>query len=233
MLCALVASLAVAVSAAAEEGDAAPIRSINNGGFTWPEITSVAGFEEYPFEMGLGPGQRMEQVGEREIVVKNEGGTRAFSITAPLAHDAEGANVPTSLVLSAPEVVTIIVHHRAGNPLTGAPFVYPIIAGAGWAGGFHTISVSLGEPPSSSPSPSPSPATPAPTQCTVPSLHGLSLRAAKTRLRAAHCSIGDVHLGPGATEAKGKVVKQFQPAGTDLAAGAAVAVKLAPRSDGG
>lgn len=124
--------------------------------------------------------------------------------------------------------MTFIVHHRAGNPAAaGAPFVYPITEGPGWEGGYRTISVPLVEP--QSPSPTPTPAEPAPIPCTVPSLHGLSLRAAKVRLHAAHCSIGQVHLAAGATEGKGKVVKQFQPAAADLAAGAPVAVKLGPR----
>jgi hypothetical protein len=225
-LCALIASLAFAVgSAAAEEGDSAPIRPISDGGFYFPEIIGVASFEEYPFEMELGANQAMRQVDEHEIVVEYPAyGVEAYSIDAPLAHDAEGANVPTSIVLSAPEVVTIVVHHRAGNPLTGAPFVYPIIDGAGWAGGYRTISAPLGEPPAPEP---PTPTAP-PTPCTVPALHGLSLRTAKVRLRAAHCSIGQVRLGPNATDGTGKVVKQFHPAGTGLVAGAPVAVKLGP-----
>jgi beta-lactam-binding protein with PASTA domain len=66
---------------------------------------------------------------------------------------------------------------------------------------------------------------PIPT-CKVPSLDGYSLRGAKNRLRAAHCGIGAVHLATGATLGKGKVVKQFHAAGTELAAGAPVAVKL-------
>ena len=70
------------------------------------------------------------------------------------------------------------------------------------------------------------PAPAAPIPCTVPALHGLSLHAAKARLRAAHCAIGQVRLAAGATAGKGKVVKQFRAAGTELAAGAPVAVKL-------
>jgi beta-lactam-binding protein with PASTA domain len=62
--------------------------------------------------------------------------------------------------------------------------------------------------------------------CTVPSLHGLSLHGAKARLRADHCLIGQVRLAPGATRDKGKVVKQFHPAGATLATGASVPVKL-------
>jgi beta-lactam-binding protein with PASTA domain len=63
----------------------------------------------------------------------------------------------------------------------------------------------------------------------VPSLHGLGLRSAKSSLRTANCAIGQVHLAKGATAGKGKVVKQFRAAGTELAAGAPVAVKLGSR----
>lgn len=65
-----------------------------------------------------------------------------------------------------------------------------------------------------------------PATCAVPSLRGLGLRAAKARLRADHCAIGQVHLARGTTKGKGRVVKQFRGAGTQLAAGARVAVKL-------
>lgn len=96
LLCALVVSQAVVVtSAAAEEGDSAPPRPVSEHGFSWPEITSVAGFEEYPFEMSLGPELSLRQVGEREIVVEYTAeGVESFAIKAPLEHDADGANVP-------------------------------------------------------------------------------------------------------------------------------------------
>ena len=49
----------------------------------------------------------------------------AFTINAGLAHDAEGSNVPTSLGVSEGNILTLTVHHRAGNPAaSGAPFVY-------------------------------------------------------------------------------------------------------------
>jgi PASTA domain len=63
----------------------------------------------------------------------------------------------------------------------------------------------------------------------VPTLRGYSLRGAMNRLRVAHCGIGAIHLAAGATAGKGTVVKQFHPAGTNLEAGAPVAVKLGSR----
>jgi hypothetical protein len=124
-------------------------------------------------------------------------------------------------------VVTLVVHYRTGNPAAGgAPFAFPIMGGTGWEGGFWTSSIELTDhdPPATEP-PAAMPAPP----CTVPSLHGLNLHAAEARLRAADCAIGQVRLAHGATRAKSKVVKQFHPAGTQLAAGAPVAVKLGAR----
>jgi hypothetical protein len=136
--------------------------------------------------------------------------------------------VPTSLRLEGEEVI-LTVRHREGNPAAGgAPFVYPIVDDTGWSGGFRTLSTELTEhdpPPAEKSPPGSAPAA----TCTVPALGHLSLRAAKARLRAADCSLGQVRLAAGATKGKGKVVKQFHPAGTQLSRGAPVAVKLGSR----
>jgi hypothetical protein len=236
LLCALVTSGAVAVApAAAEEGDSPPIRPISEGGFSFPDIQGPTAPEEYPLQYAeLDPELTMRQVDDQTIVVEYvKQGVEAFSIKAKPAHDADGAAVPTSVRLSEDEegfVVTEIVHPRAGNPAAGgAPFVYPVSGGSGWLGGYYAVAFEMNEP---RPPTSTEPTAPAiPTPCTVPSLRGLSLRAAKARLRAAHCSIGQVRLATGATAAKGKVAKQFRAAGAELVAGAPVAVKLAtPRS---
>jgi len=226
-LCALLVSLAVAVAPAlAEAGDSAPIRPISEGGFTFPEITGPEAPEEYPIRWGkLDPLMVARQVNDQEIVFEeSESGTVAGTVEAKPAHDAVGATVPTSVKLVEDEegpVVTEIVHFRAGNPAAGgAPFAFPITSGAGWEGGYRTISVEFTEPRSPAPE-APATSPPAPT-CTVPTLRHLSLHAAKTRLRAA----GQVHLARGSTQRRGRVVKQFRPAGTHLPAGAQVAVKL-------
>jgi hypothetical protein len=233
--CALVASLAISVApAAAEAPDSASVRSITDGGFEFPEITGPEAPEEYPILMELGPRQELRQESETQVgIYFKEDGVLAFSLASPGASDAEGATVPTTLAKTGEDEITMTFHFRAGNPAAGgAPFVYPITTGAGWPGGWHGFSELIpGEferaerqiieanPPAA--------IEPLPViTCKVPTLRGYSLRGAKNRLRAAHCAIGAVRLADGATVGKGKVVKQFHPAGTELAAGAPVAVKL-------
>jgi PASTA domain len=236
-LCALVASLAIAAApAAAELLGPAPIRNLDEGGMVLGTITGPEAPEEYPFRIDLGEEQFLEQVSPTEVDADYPGHSRAFAITAEPAHDAVGAAVPTTLELTARDIVTLTIHHREGNPAAAwASFVYPISGGAGWAGGFRTIVVPMENPfaeaerkiieanPAATLEPLPVPT------CKVPSLDGYSLRGAKNRLRAAHCGIGAVHLAAAATAGKGKVVKQFHSAGTELAAGAPVAVKLGVR----
>jgi len=192
ILCALVG----AAPAAAETGDAAPIRNLDEGGFILPTITGPEAPDEYPFRVTLGEEQRLEQATPTEVQVRYGTGQLAFTLTANPASDAVGSAVPTTLTLTGPDTVTWTVtwtvSHRAGNPAAGgAPFVYPI--------------------------------------CTVPYLHGYGLSAVKKFLRDADCAIGKVRLARAATKAKGKVAKQFEPAGTQLPAGTPVAVKLAGR----
>jgi hypothetical protein len=230
LLCALAASLAFAVTpAAAETGDAAPIRPLNDGGFLFPEITGPEAPEEYPFRVTLDEEQELVQVTPTEVGVR-ELGHIGLLFKAGSAHDAYGSAVPTTLTMSGADLVTWTISYRAGNPAAGgAPFVFPITAGSGWEGGFRTSIVEMNNPMPPTTAPPPSPSPPAPT-CTVPSLHDLGLGAAKAKLRAADCAIGQVRSARGATKGKGKVVKQFRPAGTRLAAGTPVAVKLGARS---
>jgi PASTA domain len=226
--CALLASLSVAVApaAAAEEGNAAPLRPVSEGGLSIPVITGPNAPEEYPVQYeNLIQGVRFRQVSEQLIAVEYLGrGNADWKIEALPAYAADGAAVPTSIRLSGSEkgyVVTMIVHHRAGNPAAGgAPFVYPI-QGSGREGGYFTGAVEV------KPTPAAEPIAAAPlAPCKVPSLHGLSLKAAKARLRAAHCAIGTVRISAPITADTGKVVKQFRAAGTNFPGGTAVAVKL-------
>jgi hypothetical protein len=232
LLVALVASLAVAVgSAAAEEGDSAEIRDISEGGLSFPEIKGPEAPEEYPLRLSLGSEQAARQVSDQEVIVEYpKYGLTAFSLHAEPAHDAEGATVPTAIKLTEDEegpILTLIIHYRAGNPAAGgAPFVYPILGGTGWEGGYHSYSFEMNEP--LPPVSSPPPPAPVPT-CTVPPLGRLTLRAAKARLRGADCGVGKVRLAPGATQGKGKVVKQFGTVGAQLPAGAPITIKLGGR----
>jgi hypothetical protein len=199
----------------------------------FPEITGSEAADEYPFKVTLGEGQFLRQASSTEVDVDSAGHLGATPITAEEAHDADGAAVPTTLELTSQDVVTLTVHHREGDPAAAwAPFHYPVVDGPGWPGGFQTVTVPMENPfaeserkiieanPAATLEPAPA------ITCKVPTLRGYSLRGAKNRLRAAHCGIGAVHLATGATVGKGKVVKQFHDAGTELAAGSPVAVKL-------
>jgi hypothetical protein len=232
LLCLLIAGLAVAVApAAAEEGNSAPIRPLSEGGLGFGTITAPTAPEEYPLQYDhLSPELRLRQVSEQLIVAEYfEYGVQAFTIGAVAAHDVDGAKVPSSIRLSEDEegpVITLIVSHRAGNPAAGGvPFAYPILSGEGWEGGYQVHGFEMNGPLTIPVEPT-VPAAPASMTCMVPALRGLSLKGAKARLRAAHCAIGDVHLGAGATAGKSKVVKQFRAAGTEIPSGAPVAVKL-------
>jgi len=215
------AILCALVSAAPAAAEIPPFSS------SLPAITGPEAPEEYPFRVRLGEDQELVQLTPTEVGVKYSFGGMGPILHADQAHDAEGAAVPVTLAVTREDLVTETVHHREGNPAAGfAPFKYPILGGPGWEGGYRTISVELNEPRPPATEPSPAPAPPAPT-CTVPSLNGFGLVAVKKLLRGADCGFGQVRLAHGATKAKGKVVKQFEPAGTQLAAGAPVAIKLA------
>ncbi len=112
---------------------------VYNGLMTFPQIDSPAGPEEFSWEVSLGKGQELVQVDGRTAEVRYEDGISAFGIAAEAAHDADGTAVPTTLVVVQPSVITLVVHHRAGNPAAGGtPFVYPVVAGEGWEGGVQT-----------------------------------------------------------------------------------------------
>jgi hypothetical protein len=247
ILCALVASLAVLAGPAGAASPESSTLPVYDGDLSFPYLHGPTDPDEFSWRLELGPEGEARQVSETEVEVDYAGtGHRAYGIEAIDAHAADGATVPTSLLLSEGDVITLTVHDREGNPAAGgAPFAYPILAGQGWEGGFPTTTVIKGPPDEkeiaearareaqeSAPPTGPIAPTaePAPKPvCTVPSLHGLGLQGARARLRAGHCAVGKVRLVRGATRGKGKVVKQFEPAGTQLAAGAPVAVKLAAR----
>lgn len=201
-------------------------------GMQFPVIHSAADPEAYSWRVELGPRQTLRSVSETEAAVEYPDGTTAFTITADKAHDLEGTDVPTTLEVSEGDVITVVVHHREGS------YVYPVSPGEPWViileGTIVTdplpegllqeterVIIEANPPAVIRPMP-----VPAAAPCNVPALEDLSLKAARARLHAAHCSIGRVHFAAGATAGKGKVVKQFRAVGTELGAGAPVAVKL-------
>ena len=76
------------------------------------------------------------------------------------------------------------------------------------------------------PPPPGQPPPPPPTQCIVPKLKGLKLKAVKKKLRAAHCKLGKVKRQYSKHVRKGRVLSQRPKAGTLLANQAKVRVTL-------
>jgi hypothetical protein len=230
LLGALIASLAIAVAPAAAEE--AP------GFLDFQPITSASAPEEYSWVLHLQPGETLVQVNETEVAIWDGMDSVEAVIVAAPARDADGAAVPVTLRVDPEDVLTEVVHHAPSDPASGgSSFAYPITAGESSTTGAVSVSAVLppgslaaatqtvieANPPAVIP---PFELNFTPRPCRVPKLAGLSRHAAAAKLSAAHCTLGKVHLATGATAGKGKVVKQFQAAGTELAPGAPVAVKL-------
>jgi hypothetical protein len=204
-----------------------------DGSMTFQAIQGPSDPEEYSWEVELGPGQYLEQVDDRNAQVYFEGGHTAFGITAALAHDAEGSNVPTTLAVSAPNVITLTVHHRAGNSAAGgASFVYPISGGEGWEGGFHTEFIQ-GPPDENELREARERVARERTAdaaskeaCRVPQLRGRTLAASRRSLARSGCRIGRVRRGKATSAKPPRVVDQSPKAGVVLTAGASVRVTL-------
>lgn len=201
------------------------------GVMTFPTITGPEDPENYCWEVQLFEGQELRQISATQAAVFYESGHEAFGIEADPAHDSVGAPVPTTLAVTDPNLITLAVHHRAGNPAAGsASFDYPVSYGPGWEGGF--ISEEIQGPPDEAelreaalkaqPSP-PAEGVPTPT-CEVPVLQGRTLKAARRALLLANCQLGPIrgHRRPGT-----RVVKQYRPAFKVLPAGTEVGVRLA------
>jgi hypothetical protein len=212
----LLAAFVLILAMAAPTGAAADLPTYD-GGMTFQSIQGPDGPEEFSWEVNLYEGQYLQQLDETHAGVFYEEGHPAFSIEAVAAHAADGATVPTTLAVSQPNVITLTVHHRAGNPAAGgAPFDYPVIAGSGWEGGFQTHIVE--GPPGEMP--------PAPPTCVVPDLTNRTLRASRKILHRAHCRLGRVR---GERRREVRVTQQFRPVGRVLPIWTAVDVRaLAP-----
>lgn len=210
--------------ASAESGEIPPF----TGSMGFKSITGPEGPEEFSWRVHLDEGQDLRQVDDQSAAVYfTEPDHLSVTITAAAAHDAHGTSVPTTLAVTGADVITLTVHHRAGNPVAGgAAFVYPVIAGEGWEGPiviidggplftgprqvspdeeFAHVASSAASGPSDSP------------LCRIPNLTGRSLAASKRQLRKAHCRIGRLSKRKGATARSGKVVSQVPRPGTSSA----------------
>lgn len=218
---------ALMLAMAAPSGAAADL-PIYDGAMTFQSIQGADGREEFSWEVNLYEGQYLQQVDETHAGVFYEDGHRAFSIEGISAHASDGATVPTTLTVNQPNVITLAVHHRDGNPAAGgAPFDYPVTAGSGWEGGFQSVEIE-GPPDESQLAHPPNRETLEPTapRCLVPDLADRTLRASRKILHASHCRLGRVR---GGRSREVHVVAQYRLIGKVLPAWARVDVKaLAP-----
>jgi tripartite motif-containing protein 71 len=128
-------------------------RPMANGGYNFADIRSQAAPEHYAYELELSPKLELVQVSPSEVAIRyTDGGPVSFSITALPAHDAIGTAVPTHIAVTGSDVVTLTVEHRGTSP-AGGGFVYPVVGGTGWEGGFRSISFEMNEPPPPSEAP--------------------------------------------------------------------------------
>jgi hypothetical protein len=202
----------------------------------FPAIQDSSGPEDFSWKVHLAENQALEQIDEQSAIVYYvDDHTTGFSIFAEAAHDALGTSVPTTLIVTGSDVITLTVHHRAGNLQTGGtPFDYPIISGQGWEGGYNEPVHVIGPPDEAElremrerevwearealeakvlQGPS--------GYCLVPRLKGKSLRASRRRLARADCKVGSVTL-----RRKGASMKGARVVGQNPRPGAV----LSPRS---
>lgn len=113
------------------------VRPLSDGGMTFENIRDSSGPQVFSWEVSLEPDQELKQADDKHVQVYYDGGRVAFTISAIPAHDAIGTDVPTKLSISGDHIVTLTVEHK------NQPFIYPVIAGAGWQGGFRTHIVEM------------------------------------------------------------------------------------------
>ncbi|HET8954524.1 MAG TPA: NHL repeat-containing protein, partial [Solirubrobacterales bacterium] len=108
-----------------------------DGTMMFQAIRDSTSSETFSWRFSLNPEQEIEAVGDQALQVWWKGEPRhpAVLISVIAAHDAIGTAVPTSLALTSSNVVTLTVHHHS------ASYVYPVVAGTGWDGGFETTYV--------------------------------------------------------------------------------------------
>ncbi len=130
----LVSSIAAATADTASDVDTIT-RPLYDGVLTFQDIRNEAASQQFQWEVDLEGGLVLKLIDSQHAQVYYPGGHPAFTITAEAAHDAVGKAVPTSLSVGSGNVVTLTVSHR------GKGYVYPVLSGTGWEGGFTSIEV--------------------------------------------------------------------------------------------
>jgi hypothetical protein len=116
------------------------LRPAFDGVMTFKAIREASAPEAYSWVVNIGPEQTLKLIDPQHAAIYWDDGTQGFLITAQSAHGADGEAVPTSLSVSEGNVITQTVHHRNSG------FVYPVVAGVGWEGGFQTHQVLVEQP---------------------------------------------------------------------------------------
>jgi hypothetical protein len=114
-------------------------KPLYDGAMTFAAIRSTESPESFSWQVNLEPDQELKLIDPTHAEVYYAGGHPAFGIAAILAHDAVGTSVPTTLAVSG-NILTLKVAHRGGS------FVYPVVGGTGWQGGFRTYEVAMPPP---------------------------------------------------------------------------------------
>lgn len=119
-------------------------RPLFDGALTFAAIRDETAPTTFSWQVHMESDQELRLLDPQHAAVDYQGGHQAFSIQAIAAHDAIGTAVPTSLSVSG-DVLTLTVEHHAKGP-NGEQFVYPVVGGAGWEGGFQTYQVQMPPP---------------------------------------------------------------------------------------
>jgi sugar lactone lactonase YvrE len=111
------------------------VRPLYEGVLTFQDIRDATASETFSWEVELTGGQQLKLLDSQHAAVYYAGGHPAFGIQAVAAHDAIGTAVPTKLEVSGNNLLTLRIEHHAGA------FVYPVLSGVGWQGGFVSTAV--------------------------------------------------------------------------------------------
>jgi streptogramin lyase len=123
-------------------------RPLYDGAMQFEAIRAATVPATYSWELPLRNGQTLKLLDSQHAEVYFSDETPALEISAELAHDATGKEVPTGLNISEGNVVTLTVHHQQGDA-EGHPYVYPIVAGAGFQVGYEYVIAIFPPPPTS------------------------------------------------------------------------------------
>ena len=118
------------------------VRPLFDGVLYFKSIRDETAPETFEWEVELQPGQEIKLIDDQHAMIYYAGGHPYGAIVAEPAHDAIGSSVPTALSVSQGNVVTLTVRHHAPSP-AGGSFIYPVLAGSGWQGGFQSVIVEL------------------------------------------------------------------------------------------